>query len=71
MESLDSDVELELGFVVQETEMGSDGNESGTNIEKKDNKQTAQSIKKNQVFILVVKLEYVWKGLMALKNYTN
>ena len=48
MESLDSDVALDLVFDVQGIEMGSDGNESGTNIEKKINQQTAQSINKNQ-----------------------
>ena len=48
MESLDSDVELDLIFVAQGIEMGSDGNESGTNIEKKVNQETAQSINKNQ-----------------------
>ena len=48
MESLDSDVELDLVFGAQGIEMGSGGNESGTNIENKVNQQTAQSINKNQ-----------------------
>ena len=41
MESLDSDVELDLVFGVQGKGMGFDGDESGTNIEKNVNQQTA------------------------------
>ena len=35
MESLDSDVELELLFDLQGTEMGSDGDDSGTTLKRR------------------------------------
>ena len=47
LELLASGVELELDFEVKGTEVGSDGDKSGNDIEKKDGQQTFPSINRN------------------------